>query len=289
VYFEGRIIEALYGKERREQDEVINWQDLMAELDEMGRDSPRTALGAKLTAADDPEEGISGIPYIKGASFLRALEAATGRERFDAFLHGYFTTNGFSSMSTERFLELVKSDLLRGDEAAARALDLETWAFGTGMPASFPAPRSSLLERADVEIRKLAAGAPPSAIDVKDFNTWQWVHLLRALPRKQSTKALADLDRTFRLSASMNREIRFEWLRLAIANRYEPAIPSIEEHLTKQSRRRLVLPIYEDLVKSPWGRAIAERVYKQARPTYHSVTARSVDEALSASAASSKP
>ena len=40
----------------------------------------------------------------KGALFLRTLEEAVGRERFDKFLRAYFDTFAFQPMSAERML-----------------------------------------------------------------------------------------------------------------------------------------------------------------------------------------
>ena len=38
---------------------------------------------------------------------------------------------------------------------------------------------------------------------------------------------MADLDRTFRFSRG-NSEVLFAWLRIAIRNRYAPAMPALE-------------------------------------------------------------
>ena len=37
-----------------------------------------------------PDDGLTDIAYEKGAAFLRMIEAAVGRERFDAWLKGWF-------------------------------------------------------------------------------------------------------------------------------------------------------------------------------------------------------
>jgi hypothetical protein len=46
-------------------------------------------------------------------------------------------------------------------------------------------------------------------------------------------------------------------------------------------RRKFVAPLFEDLVKQgDWGRPIANRIYAKAGPTYHSVTAGTVEKIL---------
>ena len=66
----------------------------------------------------------------------------------------------------------------------------------------------------------------------------------------------------------------------AIRNRYEPAFPALERFLTSQGRRKFVAPLFTELAKTDWGRAMATRIYRRARPTYHAVTAATVDQIL---------
>jgi leukotriene-A4 hydrolase len=53
------------------------------------RQPPRDTLHIDL-AGKDPDEGMTDIAYEKGAAFLRTIEQAVGRERFDAYLRSYF-------------------------------------------------------------------------------------------------------------------------------------------------------------------------------------------------------
>lgn len=89
------------------------------------------------------------------------------------------------------------------------------------------------------------------------------------------------MDQAFHLSESGNSEVLFVWLQLALANRYEPAIPAAERFLRAQGRRKFVLPLFQTLVRQgDWGRPIAERVYARARPSYHSISQGSIDRLL---------
>ena len=48
--------------------------------------------------------------------------------------------------------------------------------------------------------------------------------------------------------------------------------------LIDQGRRKFVRPIYQELMaQGDWGRPLAVRIYRQARPGYHPVTAQAVD------------
>ena len=104
------------------------------------------------------------------------------------------------------------------------------------------------------------------------------MRFLNALPRQLPPERLKRLDDGFSLSATGNSEVLFAWLQLAVANRYDPAVPALEKFLTAQGRRKFVEPLFRGLLaQAEWGRPIAERIYRMARPTYHPVTRGSVD------------
>jgi aminopeptidase N len=279
VYIEGRIVEEIYGKERAAIDEVLSQAGLQRELDELGRQSPKTALWHDLSG-HDPDDAITGIPYTKGSMFLRVIEGEIGRPRFDAFLKRDFDTHAFSSMTTARFLELVRKEALRGDAAAAERIGLDRWAYDVGLPANAPVSRSVTLEKVDAQVKRFLTGTSPQQLDGPEWTALERVHFLTSLPRSLEADRLKELDETWALSGSTNSEIRFEWLRLVVANRHEPAFASLREFLTKQGRRRLVLPLYEGLSQTEWGKIFAQDVYAQARSFYHPLTAGSVERLL---------
>ncbi len=118
------------------------------------------------------------------------------------------------------------------------------------------------------------------ALATKGWSAAQWIYFLKNIPEPRAPQQLASMDKTFGLSQSKNRAIRFEWLRIVAQNHYDGAVPSLEEHLSTQGRRRYVVPVYKDLVASDWGRPIAERVFAAAKPSYHPLTARSIEQVL---------
>ena len=112
---------------------------------------------------------------------------------------------------------------------------------------------------------------------------------LNRLPRKLRPAQLKALAEAMDLDAQRNSEVRFAWLELAIANRYEPAVSNLEDFLMKMGRRKFVLPLFKDLVaQGEWGRALARRIYPAARPGYHSVTTSRVDPVVPLAAAKSQ-
>jgi leukotriene-A4 hydrolase len=279
TYFENRVMEALYGPERAAMLANLGWQGLQAGIEAAGgATGPDTRLHIDL-AGRDPDAGMTDIPYEKGATFLRTLEEAFGRERWDAYLRGYFDRHAFQPMTTERFLEDLRAHLIRGDAELERRLMLEEWAYGTGLPANAVRRESGAFAAVEAQAQRFAGGTPAAQLATSQWSTQEWQHFLGALPRGLTPAQLGDLDRAFRLSEQGNSEILFAWLQIAVRHRYEPALPALERFLTSQGRRKFVRPLFANLMEQgEWGQAHARRIYQRARPGYHPVTSGSVDE-----------
>ena len=126
-----------------------------------------------------------------------------------------------------------------------------------------------------------AAGGAARAAPYPGWNTAERLRFLNALPRELPQPRLAELDQAFDLTRSGNAETLFAWLQLALANRYQPAVPAAERFLASMGRRKFVAPLFETLWnEGEWGRPVARRLYQRVRPTYHSVTTGTVDETL---------
>lgn len=279
TYFENRIMEALYGTDRAAMLANLGWEDLQAGIaDAGGPTAPDTRLKISLEGRD-PDEGMADIAYEKGASFLRTIETTVGRERFDAWLRGYFDRHAFQPMTTERFLADIREHLIKGDAALEQRLQLERWVYQPGVPETAFVPQSPALAAAEAQANAFAGGAAASTLRVQGWTTQEWQRFLTSLPQSLPAARLADLDRTFRLSEAGNSEILFAWLQVALRNRYEPAVPAAERFLTGMGRRKFVAPLFRTLWgQDEWGRAHARRIYAAARPGYHSVTSGTVDD-----------
>ncbi len=275
TYFENRIMEALYGAPRAQMEADLDWGEMQADILEAG--GP-TADGTKLYG-----ETGGQLAYFKGAVFLRTIEAIVGRARWDAYLRSYFDRHAFQPQTTAGFLKDLRANLITGDAALEAKLDLDRWAYEGGLPSNAVHVKSEALARVDAQIAMFEAGAPASRLSAGAWTTQEWQRFLNNLPRKLSKAQLDDLDTTLKLSDSSNAYIRSAWLELAIANRYEPALPSLEAFLTSIGRGLLIRPLYAGLMKQgDWGRPIARSVFEKARPTYHPTVAESIEKMLSA-------
>jgi hypothetical protein len=158
---------------------------------------------------------------------------------------------------------------------------LDQWVYQPGVPANAARPAPQAFARVDRAVTAFKGGGPPARVPYGEWNTAERLRFLNALPRQLSRARLAEFDRAFRLTDSGNAELLSAWLQLALANRYEPAVPATERFLLSVGRRKFVAPLFETLVKQgEWGRPIAVRIYERARPTYHAVTSGTVDKLL---------
>ncbi len=274
-YFENRIMEALYGPARAAMLARLAYNGL---LDELASLPPQdTALVLDLEGRN-PDEGVNAIAYDKGALLLFTIEHLVGRERFDPWLRGYFNRHAFQPMTTARFVADLSEHLLHDDAEIAGALQLDAWLHEPGLPPNAHVPESAAFERVDAQVAGFVAGTSAADLDTRNWSSQEWQHLLESLRTRALTPAqLRDLDATFGFTNSGNSEVLFAWLRIAIANRYEPAMPALERFLIEQGRRKFLRPLYEDLMKTDWGQPLARRIYDVARPGYHSVSTGTLD------------
>ena len=283
VYFENRIMEALYGPERALMLQSLGWGDLQSTLADLPPADTRLKLDL---AGRDPDEGLTDVAYEKGAAFLRTIERIVGRDRFDAWLTGYFERNAFRPMTTERFLEDIRTHLIRGDAGLEQQLMMDAWIYQPGMPSNWVPPVSTAFVPVDAAARAFFADkGPAAAIPWAGWSTQERQRFLAWRPENLRDGAdwltdaqLADLEATLNLRDEGNAEVLFSWLQIAVQHRYQPAVPTLEKFLTTMGRRKFVLPLFTSLwAERDWGRPIATRLYARARPGYHPVTTNSVD------------
>ena len=277
TYFENRIMEAVYGKERAAMYADLDWDGLQSDVaDAGGQTAPTTRLHG------DPGATAGQLDYFKGSTFLRTIERAVGRTRFDAYLRSYFDRHAFQPQTTAGFLADIRKNLIKGDKALEGKLQLDRWAYQPGLPENAVHVTSATLAKVDAQLAAVKSGGPVSAVDPKGWATQQWLRFLNGLPRQQTPARLKELDETLLLSGSTNAYVRSAWAELAIANRYDPALNSIQVFVNSVGRGLLIRPIYEGLMKQgEWGQPIAKRFFEEAKSTYHPVTAAQIEKIVS--------
>ena len=274
TYFENRIVEAVYGKERAEQEAALMYANIREVLSEVGKDAPGTAL-----STDGEYELGSAIAYDKGAFFLRTVERIVGRERFDAWLRQWFDNHAFQPATSEMFLDDAMKNLV-ASPAEAKALMLREWIFAPGLPANVAKPDPAAFAEVDTAVAAYtASGAIPPGY--ADWTAAEQMRFVDNIPRERTPAQLAELDRALGLSTTGNNEILFLWLELALMNRYEPAVAQVETFLAEVGRAKFVRPLFAVLWnEGEWGQPIARRIYAKTRGSYHAATRAGVDRVL---------
>jgi len=278
TYIERRIVEQVYGKRMATMQAALGRQILERDV---GRFDARDQLLHIDLKGRDPDEGSNELPYEKGSLFLRHLEETAGRESFDRFLNGYFQHFAFHSITTEDFLKYLDANLLRQHPELKAKVPIQEWVYSPGIPASAPRPVSDAFEKIGAEATAWQTGKKKAAeIITQGWTTQEWLHFLKALPAKFDKDHMAELDTQFRFTDSGNIEIIQQWLLMAIRNQYSPAYPRLEQVLTTVGRRKIVKPLYEELVKTPEGKQRALAIYAKAKPGYHPILSKELDQML---------
>ncbi|MGH8496302.1 MAG: M1 family metallopeptidase [Gammaproteobacteria bacterium] len=267
VYVESRIMEVVYGLDRKRMEDTLGYQSL---VEEFGKVGPQDEMLAVDLRGRDPDDVFNDVPYEKGRLLLVYLEHRFGRDAFDRFLREYFENFAFRSMTTERFLAWLDEHLLQTAPGIVELADVRRWVYEPGLPDGAVLPRSDAFAKIDVvRGRWLEGELAADDIDTAAWTVHEWLHFLNNLPNELDRTRLAALDEAFALTGSRNAEIASSWLEISVRNRYEPAYGRLEDFLIAIGRRKLIEDLYKELVKTDEGRAFALRAYAQAKSGYH--------------------
>ena len=281
VYFETRIMEKLYGHDYAEMLASLNLQGLKEEIQSLMSYGNAADTKLKLNLEGrNPDDGVTEIAYIKGYYFLRYIEEQHGREKFDTFIKNYFKQNAFKSMTTESFIPFIKDYYKKQFDIALEDTFFNVWIFSEGLPDSCPTPVSAKFTAVDKAINNWKATEKLESSITKNWSTHEWLHFLKNLPTTVSLQQMKALDNAGHFTASGNAEIITVWGTLAFQHQYEEAFPKIETFLIHTGRRKFLMPLYNELMKTESGRKRAITIYESARPNYHYVATSSLDKVL---------
>lgn len=266
VYFELRIMEALYGKSYSDMLRILGRQSLDGTIAELKPEDTHLLLDLN---GRNPDDGMNDVAYEKGALLLTLLEQKAGREKFDAFLRKYFDSHAFQSMTTKRFTEYLNKELLEPNKLD---INLDEWINGPGLPANCPIFTSDRFIKVEEQANSFLRGQAAKTLAVKDWSTHEWLHFILALPDSLTTAQMKDLDTSFGFTKSSNSEIQDAWYKLAIHQGYgKEILPSIRHFLVNVGRRKFLTPLYTAMIDKGMKQEAAD-IFKEARPNYHSVS-----------------
>lgn len=278
TYVEHRIGEEIFGKKEAEMQDVLTRKDLDDNIAEYGATNPDTRLKVSLTNRN-PDDGISQIPYVKGYNFLKVIEAAVGREKFDPFIKNYFDAHAFQSITTEDFVKYLKENLIKDDKALADKIKLDDWIYKPGVPSNITAVSSEDFTAID-NIQKNWRTTGVKGLSEKIKSTTEKQHFIDYLPADITAEEMAAIDSEFSFTKNGNFVIKRQWFIQAIRHQYKTAYPAIEQFMIATSRTGSLMSLYKELVKTPEGKVWAKKIFEKAKSGYHATTVQAVEGLL---------
>lgn len=278
-YFERRIDEALYGKNEADMQEVFAKQALEDAVKDMGANSKDTYLKTDYTGRN-PDEGTNDIAYEKGFFFLKTIETAVGRAKFDAFLRGYFDSHAFQSLTTEQFLDYLNKNLIKGDKTLEDKIEIDKWVYGPGIPTNIVAVGSERFKAIDALLANWRKTGSVKGLSKEIVSSNERRYFISQLPANLTANEMAALDAEFGFTASNNTDIQLAWYTLAIRHHYTAADARIKAYLLENGRMWHIIPLYKEMMATPEGLKRARDIYKLARPNYHPMTYQAIDKLL---------
>lgn len=270
TYVEHRIGEAIFGKKEFDMQNVITNKELVDNVAEYGDTNPDTRLKVSLTGRN-PDDGISMIPYVKGYSFLRVIENAVGRDKFDPFIKNYFDSHAFQSITTEDFVKYLNENLIKGDKALADKIQLDNWIYKPGIPSNIVPVSSAEFDAIDA-IQKSWRETGVAGLSKKITTTAEKQHFIDHLPADITAKEMEAIDKEFNFTKGGNFIIKRQWFVQAIRHQYKAADSAIEQFLIGSSRTGSIMMLYKEMVKTPEGKVWAKKVFDKAKSGYHATT-----------------
>ena len=129
-------------------------------------------------------------------------------------------------------------------------------------------------------VMKWNSGEKPDVSVGREWSTHEWLHFLKNLPEVVNLEQMEVLDNFGNFTSSGNAEITTLWLVMTIRNQYHQADSKLEQFLINTGRRKFLIPLYRELLKSANGRDRAIEIYAKARPNYHFVARNTFDALL---------
>ena len=298
VYFEHRIMEEIEEKEYSDMLALIEFSELKEEIKTFKKDNKLADTHLKLDLKNrNPADGLTQVAYIKGAFFLKTLESLAGREKMDEFLNKYFNAFAFQTVSTEKFVEYLKEELIEPNKIS---FNYDEWIYQPGIPKNCVKINSKRFKEMQKLAISFAAGddifepkttyepIPKSwrkkrvtkQLKRSDYSTQEWMEFIRSLPKKMDPEKMAVADAYMNFSRWGNSEVMTEWYVLSIRSGYKPAFLPMEQFITQVGRRKYLLPIYGALNETPENRKLALSIFDTAKMNYHFVSNSSVESLL---------
>ena len=275
TYAETRITEILEGKEVTDLNAVYDEKRTLEIMQRLGMDSPLTCLKVPGNGKDG-DAFTAVIAYTKGCFFLKECEYAVGRERFDAFIQKYMKRFQFQSLTTEQFLEFLKTEL----PDVFEHVDVQTWVYKPGIPEVWHQPQSRLFEEVEKALGDFRQGRLPKREQAQGWHRYQILSFLQDLPKTASVENCKQLEDILELRRRNDDGFYAYYYALCIMSGYQEALPRIESLMERIGRLLYVMRIFRTMVETSWSRDRARPLLDRVRERQHPVTIEAMEREL---------
>jgi len=275
TYAETRITEILEGKDAADLMAVYDEQRLLEIMERTGMDSPLTCLKVP-SKGRDPDSTFTIIPYYKGAFLIKELEYVVGRERFDAFIQKYMSTYQFQSLTTEAFLSFLQAELPEVFEK----INIQSWVYEPGLTDNRHKPQSALYDEVQETLAAYKAGTLPTKEQVADWQRYQILSFLQALPKQIPVDDCKYLEDVLDLKNRNDANHYAFFYATCITSGYQGILPHVEEFISKNGRMLYILPIFRAMIATDWARPHARRILESVQERHHQITIHVIDKLL---------
>jgi len=243
-------------------------------MERVGMTSPQTCL--KLPDEKDVDSFATSIPYYKGCFFLQECEYAVGRERFDDFIQKYMASFQFQSLTTEAFLDFLKTELPEVFEK----VDVHKWIYEPGLPEERHRPKSHLYDEVQQALHDYEKGIKPTKEQIQNWHRYQILSFLQGLPRKISVQDCRYFDDILELEKRNDVAFFSFFYVICIMSGYEAILPRVEGFMGKIGRMLYVLPIVRAMIETNWAREKVRLLFERVRDRHHQITVNAVEGLL---------
>jgi hypothetical protein len=275
TYAEARITEVLEGQDAADLYSAYRAKRLDEILAIVGADSPHSCLK---TSGDEREAhpAAFNLPYYKGCFFLEECEVAVGRKRFDAFIQKYMASFQFQSLSTEGFLDFLKTEL----PEVFNKVDVKAWIYQPDMPKSWHRPHSRMMDEVQAILDDYQQGKRPAREQVQNMHRQQLLALLHGLPKQMPVEDCRYFQSILDLEKRNDGELTGLFYAICVMSGYQEILPEVERFIGTIGRMLYVYPVARAMIEAEWSRGKARPLFERVKSRHHPVTAQGMDALL---------
>lgn len=275
TYAETRITEVLEGTDVADLMAVFSEKRLLKLMEHIGMDSPITCLKFPLDD-QDPENNVNSIPYVKGCLFLKECEFIVGRERFDIFINKYINSFKFQSLTTETFLDFLRSELPEVFEN----LEVQHWIYEPGLTEDRHKPTSRLYDEVQDVLAAYKNGILPTKEKVANWHRYQVLSFLQDMPKQIPVEDCQYLEDVLDLPGKNDAGHYSFFYAICITSGYRDILPRVEQYIGRIGRLAFLHPIFRAMIASDWAKAYTRRILEGMRERHSKTTVNVINNML---------